>query len=66
MKNFKKILILSIAILTIVIYFICDYISNNVTEIVEENIFIEEIDEKTQTKTIILHITGEVNQPRNC
>lgn len=65
MKNFKKIIILSITILGLVIYFINDYISNNVTEIVEENIFIEEINEKNQIKTIILHITGEVNQPRN-
>ena len=65
MKNFKKIIILSITILVIVIYFIYDYLSSDVIEVAEENVFVEENEENTETNIIILHITGEVNSPRN-
>lgn len=65
MKNFKKIIILSITILVMVVYFIYDYLSNDVSEVVEENIFIEEDAETVEINTIILHITGEVNSPRS-
>ena len=65
MKNFKKVIILSITILGLAIYFIYDHLSNNVMEVVEEDIFVEENEEITKTNIIILHITGEVNSPRN-
>lgn len=65
MKNFKKIIILSITILMIVIYFIYDYLNNDVSEVLEEDIFVEENEETVETDTIILHITGEVKTPRN-
>ena len=65
MKNFKKIIILSITILSLVIYFIYDYMSNTENEVIEENIFVEESEKIEQVNTIILHITGEVNTPRN-
>lgn len=64
MKNFKKIIILSISVLGIVAYFIYDYL-NNTTEVIEEDIFIDESIQKEEINTIILHITGEVNVPRN-
>lgn len=64
MKNFKKIIILSTAMLIIVICFIYDYLNNDVREIVEEDIFVEESEEALEKNTIILHITGEVNYPR--
>ena len=65
MKNFKKVIILSITVLSLVIYFIYDYLSNNVDEVIEEDIFVEENEEITEKNIIILHITGEVNSPRN-
>lgn len=65
MKNLKKIIILSITILITVVCFIYDYLNNEVSEIVEDNIFIEENDKSEEKSIIILHITGEVNVPRN-
>ena len=65
MKNFKKVIILSIAVLVILSYLIYDYLSNNSNEAVEEDIFVETSEEILETNTIILHITGEVNAPRN-
>ena len=65
MKNFKKIIILSLTILSLVIYFIYEYLSNDVTEIVEDDIFVEKSEETLETNNIILHITGEVKSPRN-
>ena len=65
MKNLKKIIILSITILITVVCFIYDYLNNEVSEIVEANIFIEENDKYEEESIIILHITGEVNVPRD-
>ena len=65
MKNFKKVIILSITILSLVIYFIYDYLGNSVDEVVDEDIFVEENEEITEKNIIILHITGEVNSPRD-
>lgn len=65
MKNFKKIIFLSIIILLILIYLIYNYSNNNSTEIVEENIFVETSNKTMEINTIILHITGEVKFPRN-
>lgn len=65
MKNFKKIIILSVTIFSLVIYFIYDYLSNDVGEVVEGDIFVEENTETVEIATIILHITGEVKSPRN-
>lgn len=65
MKNFKKTIILLITILSLVIYFIYDYLSSDVIENIEEDVFVEENEEIAETNIIILHITGEVNSPRN-
>jgi len=65
MKNFKKIIILLVTIFSLVIYFIYDYLSNDVSEVVEGDFFVEENTETVETATIILHITGEVKSPRN-
>lgn len=62
MKNFKKIVILSIIIIFIVIYLVYDYIKEG-EEIIVDNVFIESSTEIKETNKIILHITGEVKNP---
>ena len=64
MKNFKKVIILSIIILVIIIYLIYN-LNDNSSEVIEDDIFLETIEEPVETNTIILHITGEVKSPRN-
>lgn len=66
MKKFKKLIILSIAIVGIISCFIYEYLNNDIVQVVEEDIFVEENEKITGTNIIILHITGEVNSPRNC
>lgn len=63
MKNFKKIIFLSIGIIIIVIYLVYNYSKDNASEILEENIYIETSNETKEKNKIILHITGEVNSP---
>ncbi|MBO5412718.1 MAG: helix-hairpin-helix domain-containing protein [Clostridia bacterium] len=63
MKNFKKIIFLSIGIIIIVIYLVYNYSKDNASEILEENIYIETSNETKEKNKIILHITGEVNFP---
>ncbi|MGN1301448.1 MAG: helix-hairpin-helix domain-containing protein [Clostridia bacterium] len=63
MKNFKKIIFLSIGIIIIVIYLVYNYSKDNASEIIEENIYIETNVETKEKNKIILHITGEVNSP---
>lgn len=63
MKNFKKIIFLSIGIIIIIIYLIYNYSKDNTSEIIEENIYIETSTETKEKNKIILHITGEVNSP---
>lgn len=65
MKNFKKVIILSIIILVVIIYFIYNYAGDSSNEVVEDDIFIETSEKIQETNTIILHIIGEVNSPRN-
>lgn len=63
MKNFKKIIFLSICIIIVVIYLVYNYSKDNTSEIIEENIYIETNIEHEEKNKIILHITGEVNSP---
>lgn len=67
MKNFKKMIFLSIIIIIVVIYLIYNYTSENVEEIIAEEIYVESNpDSELETiGKIILHITGEVKKPRN-
>lgn len=64
MKNLKKIIILSIIII-IVIYLIYDYSTKNADEIIEEDVYVEANTNVEISNKIILHITGEVKEPRN-
>lgn len=62
MKNFKKIIILSIIIVVCIIF---NFMSEKGEGIVEEDIYVENITDIETINEIILHITGEVNKPRN-
>ena len=63
MKNFKKIIFLSIGIIIIVIYLAYNYSEDNTSEVIEESIYIETSNETKEKNKIILHITGEVKSP---
>lgn len=66
MKNFKKCLILGIVLIIITIY--CIYYSinsNKYEEIMENDIYEVEESSNQEENFIMLHITGEVNNPRN-
>lgn len=63
MKNFKKVIFLSIFVIIIVIYLIYNNLKNDSNEIVEENIYVESTNEVKEKSKIVLHITGEVNKP---
>lgn len=64
MKNLKKLIILSIISIIIVIFLICN-LKENTEEVVVEDIYTEVEKETKEINKIILHITGEVNTPRN-
>lgn len=64
MKNFKKVIILSIIIVIILVYIIYNHI-NEGDEVIEEDVYVETNTNIEETNKIILHITGEVNNPRN-
>lgn len=63
MKNFKKVIFLSIIVIIIVIYLIYNNLKNDSNEIIEENIYVEPTNEVKEKNKIVLHITGEVNKP---
>ena len=63
MKNFKKIIFLSIIVALAVIYLIYNYSNNENNEIIEEDLYIETSNQTKENNKIILHITGEVNSP---
>lgn len=63
MKNFKKIIFLSIGIIIIVVCLAYNYSKNNSNEIIEEDVYIETSSEIEEKNKIMLHITGEVNSP---
>lgn len=63
MKNFKKIIFLSIIVVFAVIYLIYNYSNNKNNEIIEEDLYIETSNQTKENNKIILHITGEVNSP---
>lgn len=63
MKNFKKIIFLSIIVGALIIYLIYHYATNNSSEYIEENIYIETNSKPEEKDKIFLHITGEVNSP---
>ena len=65
MKNFKKVIILSIIIVVISIYLICNYTNNTIEDFTEEDIYVETDANSEKTDTIVIHITGEVYKPRN-
>lgn len=64
MKNLKKVIILLIIMIIVVIFLICNQ-KENTEEIVVEDIYTEVEEETKEINKIILHITGEVNTPRN-
>lgn len=64
MKNFKKTIILSI-IMGIIIIILIFNLKDNTEEVIVDNIFVETEEPIKETNKIILHITGEVNTPRN-
>lgn len=63
MKNFKKIIFLSIIVVLAVTYLIYNYSNNENNEIIEEDLYIETSNQTKENNKIILHITGEVNSP---
>lgn len=63
MKNFKKIIFLSIIVGVLVIYLVYHYVTNSSSEYIEENIYIETNNQPEEKNKIFLHITGEVNMP---
>lgn len=64
MKNLKKVIILSIIII-IVIYLFYNYSTKNEEEFIEEEVYAETNTSIENSNKIILHITGEVKEPRN-
>lgn len=65
MKNFKKVIILSIIIAIIIIYASYNYLNKEGEEFIEEYLYVETNTNIEENNKIILHITGEVNEPRN-
>lgn len=65
MKNLKKIIILSIIMIMAVIYII-NNLKDESNYIGEEEIFVEKSEDEVKTNIIVLHVTGEVNIPRDC
>lgn len=63
MKNFKKIIFLSIIVGVLTIYLVYHYVTNSSSEYIEENIYIETNNQPEEKNKIFLHITGEVNAP---
>ena len=63
MKNFKKIIFLSIIVVLAVIYLIYNYSNNENNEIIEEDLYIETSNQTKENNKILLHITGEVKSP---
>lgn len=63
MKNFKKIIFLSIIVGVLGIYLVYHYVTNSSSEYIEENIYIETNNQTEEKNKIFLHITGEVNSP---
>lgn len=63
MKNFKKIIFLSIIVGVLGIYLVYHYVTNSSSEYIEENIYIETNNQLEEKNKIFLHITGEVNSP---
>lgn len=63
MKNFKKIIFLSIIVGVLGIYLVYHYVTNSSSEYIEENIYIETNNQLEEKNKIFLHITGEVNAP---
>ena len=63
MKNFKKIIFLSIIVGVLVIYLVYHYATNNSNEYIEENIYIETNNQPEKKNKIFLHIIGEVKAP---
>lgn len=63
MKNFKKIIFLSIIVGVLAIYLVYHYVTNSSSEYIEENIYIETNNQPEEKNKIFLHITDEVNAP---
>lgn len=63
MKKFKKIIILSIIVIVVVIYLILNNTKEESNEIAGEEVYIETSSEPKEKNKIMLHITGEVNNP---
>lgn len=64
MKNFKKVIILSIIIIIIAIHIIYNNL-NEGEEFIEEEVYVETNTNIEEKNKIILHITGEVIKTRN-
>ena len=56
MKNFKKIIFLSIIVVLAVIYLIYNYSNNENNEIIEEDLYIETSNQTKENNKIILHM----------
>ena len=63
MKNFKKIIYLSIIIIIIISYYLYNSFENESEEDIINNVYIQTVDNLEENKTIVIHITGEVNTP---
>ncbi len=63
MKNFKKIIYLSIIIIIIISYYLYNSFENESEEDIINNVYIQTVDNLEENKKIVLHITGEVNTP---
>lgn len=66
MKNLKKVIILSIIIISLIIYLIYNYTKDE-EEIIQQDVYMNlDINSNvTEVNKIVLHIIGEVNNPRS-
>lgn len=63
MKNFEKILIIGISLIILIVIIVFNYKDKeNDVEILQENTYLN-LENETEDNNIILHITGEVNNP---
>lgn len=65
MKKLKKMIFLSIIIIIFVIYLIYNYFNKNEELIIEDEVYLEGVDNIEEVEKIYLHIIGEVKNPRS-
>lgn len=64
MKNFKKIVILSNVVIILIILFIKNNLNEKSEDVIKEDVYVEMNNYNEEVNNIILHVTGEVVNPR--